>query len=74
MNRQCWFATFVLPAEAEPVKAVKAVAPSSARYDALSILDGRKLGEVNAAKLAAGWTAPFDTNRRVTIVELKRRY
>jgi len=53
---------------------VKAVAPSSARYDALSILDGRKLGEVNAAELAAGWTAPFDTNRRVTIVELKRRY
>jgi alpha-galactosidase len=53
---------------------VKAVAPGGATYDALSILDGRKLGQVGAAELAAGWTAPFDTNHTVTIVELKRRH
>ncbi|MGH9694691.1 MAG: hypothetical protein ACRD5Z_11145, partial [Bryobacteraceae bacterium] len=53
---------------------VKAIAPAGARYDALSILDGRKLGEVNAADLAAGWTARFDANHAVTIVELKRRH
>jgi hypothetical protein len=53
---------------------VKAIAPAGATYDALSILDGRKLGEVNTAHLAAGWTAPFDTRRTVTIVELKRRH
>jgi alpha-galactosidase len=53
---------------------VKAPAPTGARYDALSILDGRKLGEVSAADLTAGWTARFDTTRTVTIVELKRRH
>jgi hypothetical protein len=53
---------------------VKAVAPGGATYDALSILDGRKLGQVGAAELAGGWTAPFDTNHTVTIVELKRRH
>src|SRR6185312_13631137 len=53
---------------------VKAVAPAGSTYDALSILDGRKLGEVSAADLAAGWTARFDTKRAVTIVELKRRH
>ena len=53
---------------------VKAIAPAGARYDALSILNGRKLGEVSAADLAAGWTARFDTNQTVTIVELKRRH
>jgi len=53
---------------------VKAIAPAGARYDALSILNGRKLGEVSAADLAAGWTARFDTNQTVTIVERKRRH
>lgn len=52
---------------------IRAPAPAGARYDALSILDGRSLGEVSAANLAAGWTAPFDSKRAVTIVELKRR-
>ncbi|HSU31142.1 MAG TPA: alpha-galactosidase [Bryobacteraceae bacterium] len=52
---------------------VKAVAPPGARYDALSILNGRKLGEVSATDLTAGWMAPFDTSRAVTILELKRR-
>jgi alpha-galactosidase len=55
------------------VATVKAPAPADAKYDAVSILDGRKLGEVSAADLAAGWTTPFDTTRTVTIVELKRR-
>jgi alpha-galactosidase len=52
---------------------VKAPPPAGAKYDAFSILDGRKLGEVSAAGLAAGWTVPFDTSRTVTIVELRRR-
>ncbi len=52
---------------------VKAIAPVRARYDALSILDGQKMGEVSTADLAAGWTAKFDPNRTVTIVELKRK-
>jgi alpha-galactosidase len=56
------------------VAEVKAVAPVGARYDALSILDGRQLGQVSAADLASGWTAPFDTSRTVTIVKLQRRH
>jgi alpha-galactosidase len=52
---------------------VRAPAPPGATYDALSVLDGRTLGEVNSADLAAGWTVRFDTKRTVTIVELKRR-
>jgi alpha-galactosidase len=52
---------------------VKAPAPAGGTYDALSLLDGRRLGKINAADLAAGWTARFDPKRTVTIVELKRR-
>ena len=52
---------------------VRATAPVGAAYDALSILDGRSLGEVSAADLDAGWTARFDATRTVTIIELKRR-
>ncbi len=51
---------------------VKVAAPAGARYEALSIFDGRRLGEVSAADLAAGWTARFDPKRMVTIVQLKR--
>ena len=51
---------------------VKAVAPAGATYDALSALDGQRLGEVSAAQLAAGWAVRFDTKRTVTFVELKR--
>jgi alpha-galactosidase len=53
---------------------VNAVGPVGARYEAFSILDGRELGEVSAADLTAGWTARFDTNRTVTIVELRRKH
>jgi alpha-galactosidase len=52
---------------------VKAMAPADAKYEALSILDGRKLGNVSAADLVAGWKAPFDKTRAVTIVELRRK-
>jgi alpha-galactosidase len=52
---------------------VKVPAPPGARYDALSILDGRHLGTVSSTDLAAGWTVPFDTKGTVTIVELRRR-
>jgi alpha-galactosidase len=54
--------------------AVKVPVPAGARYDALSILDGRKLGEVSAADLAAGWTVRFDEKGTVVIVELLRRH
>ena len=56
-----------------PAAQVKAQPPAGTKYDAFSILDGRKLGEVSAADLAAGWTVPFDSSRTVTIVELRRR-
>jgi alpha-galactosidase len=52
---------------------VRAPAPAGATYDALSILDGRRLGAVSATDLATGWPVQFDTKRTVTIVELKRR-
>jgi alpha-galactosidase len=51
---------------------VKALAPAGAKYDARSLLNDRKLGEITADDLATGWAAPFDANRTVTIVELRR--
>lgn len=51
---------------------VQTVAPQGAKYEARSLLDDRRLGEVSADKLENGWAAPFDTSRPVTIVELHR--
>jgi alpha-galactosidase len=52
---------------------VRIVGPPNARYDVLSVLDGRTLGDVTARQLDAGWTTRFDSTHAVTILELHRK-
>jgi alpha-galactosidase len=52
---------------------LRVVAPPNARYQVLSVLDGRALGEVTAQQLDSGWTTPLDAKHAVTVLELRRR-
>jgi alpha-galactosidase len=52
---------------------VRVIAPSNARYDVRSVLDGRALGELSAQQLQSGWTMALDAKRAVTVLELRRR-
>ncbi|MGB7761443.1 MAG: alpha-galactosidase [Bryobacteraceae bacterium] len=48
-------------------------APPDAVYEARSVMKGHALGTVTASVLAAGWTAPLDTEARTDVIELRRR-
>ena len=51
---------------------VTVVGPRGAAYSVRSVLEHKDLGKVSAEELNHGWTAPLDSTRTVTILELHR--